>query len=276
MTLTGSDTFTGPTTISAGTLQVGNGGAGEFLGSQTVSIASNSALVFSHSDATTYAGAISGAGNLVQMGAGGNLVLTGSNAYTGNTFVSSGTLQVGNGTSGEFLASPTISNSGALVFNHADLLTYSGAISGPGSLTKMGTGILTLAGVNTYTGSTTLAAGELSVSSTANLPTASPIVFSGGFLQVTGTAMTSMAGYGSVNWSSFNGGFDIANAANTFTLSSPISGGGSLGNLGPGTLVVTASNGYTGGTTIGAGILQVSGSGTLGSGPVADNAAPGL
>ena len=136
-----------------------------------------------------------------------------------------------------------------------------------------GTGILTLAGTSsTYSGSTTLNAGELSISASNNLSPNSLLVFNGGVLQITGTALTSM-GTASVNWPTFNGGFDINNAANVFTVSNVIGGTGSLSKLGLGTLRLTASNSYSGGTTISAGTLQVSGSGTLGlsSGTVADN-----
>ena len=64
------------------------------------------------------------------------LTLAGSNAYSGATTVGGGTLQVGNGGSGEFLDSPSVTlfNSAALVFNHSDPLTYSGSIGGQGSL----------------------------------------------------------------------------------------------------------------------------------------------
>ena len=80
--------------------------------------------------------------------AGGVATLSGSNSYTGPTTINAGTLPIGNGTTGEYLASPTIANSGALVFNHTDTLTYSGAISGSGNLTQAGGGVLILAGSN--------------------------------------------------------------------------------------------------------------------------------
>ncbi len=150
--------------------------------------------------------------------------------------------------------------------------TYSGALSGSGGLTKTGTGILTLAGVNTYSGSTTLTAGELSISASNNLSANSPVLFNGGILQITGTAVTGLGNI-PVNWSAFNGGFDIANAANVFTLGNAVSGTGSLSKLGPGTLLLTASNNAYGNTTISAGTLQVGGAGSLGTGPVTDNAA---
>ena len=50
-----------------------------------------------------------------------------------------------------------------LIFNHSDALTYSGVISGNGSLAKLGAGTLTLTGSNSYTGTTTVSGGTLAV-----------------------------------------------------------------------------------------------------------------
>ncbi|WP_238200424.1 autotransporter-associated beta strand repeat-containing protein, partial [Methylobacterium tardum] len=53
-------------------------------------------------------------------------------------------------------------NGGGLdIADPANTFTLAQALSGPGSLTKLGPGTLTLAGTNTYTGPTTLAAGTL-------------------------------------------------------------------------------------------------------------------
>ena len=82
----------------------------------------------------------------------------GSNSYTGTT-ITAGTLQIGNGGSGQSLASPAVSNSSVVVFNHADGLTYSGVISG--TVVKTGSGTLSLTGSNAYTGSTTVSQGKL-------------------------------------------------------------------------------------------------------------------
>ena len=71
--------------------------------------------------------------------------------------------------------------------------TVSGIISGTGALTKAGSGTLTLSAINTYSGSTTLSAGAISISSSANLGAtpgsadADNIIFNGGTLNTTGT-----------------------------------------------------------------------------------------
>ena len=82
--LTGSNTYSGGTTISAGTLQIGNGTGSSSLGSGTVS--NNSALVFANGAASTYAGVISGTVALTQAGPG-TLALNGANTYSGPTTI---------------------------------------------------------------------------------------------------------------------------------------------------------------------------------------------
>src|SRR5205823_3309532 len=89
--LSGTNTFTGGTTISAGTLQLGNGGTTGTVPGNTIT--DNGTLAFSRSDTVTYSPVVSGSGALSQLGPG-NLILTGANTYTGATQVSGGTLTV--------------------------------------------------------------------------------------------------------------------------------------------------------------------------------------
>ncbi|MPZ38508.1 MAG: hypothetical protein GEU95_10635, partial [Rhizobiales bacterium] len=154
-------------------------------------------------------------------------------------------------------------SSGGGTFNTAADLTASGVISGPGALTKIGAGTLTLTGDNTYTGGTIIEAGTLSVSSDGNLgATTGGLIFIGGTLQNT-AAFTTARNITLIGGGTFQTDADL-------TVNGVISDvipqvGGALTKTGNGTLTLTGSNTYSGGTTINAGTLQIGSGGTSGS-----------
>ena len=168
----------------------------------------------------------SNAGTTLSVSGGGTLVLSGSNTYSGGTTVNAGTLQIGSGGSGEYLASPTItmSNNATTTFNHADTLLYAGAISGSGQLVKMGSGLLALtnsnASANTYSGATTISAGTLQIYGNNNeLPTTTALtIASSGVLDLAGNSQAVGTLSGSAGAIITNNSL-VASAASTLTVS---------------------------------------------------------
>ena len=94
LVLAGDNSYTGATTIAAGTLTIGNGGTSGSLG--TGAVINNGVLAFNRSDAVVFNTAMSGTGSLVKNGSG-TLTLQKQLSHTGGTTVNEGTLVVGAG-----------------------------------------------------------------------------------------------------------------------------------------------------------------------------------
>ncbi|MCF5935981.1 autotransporter-associated beta strand repeat-containing protein, partial [Xanthomonas perforans] len=148
LTLDGSNTYSGGTTLTAGTLV---GDSASLQGA----IVDNATLAFNQVADGVFNGSITGTGTVVKDGAGA-LLLNGANGYTGGTSIVAGTL-IGDTAS----VQGDITNNAALVFNQTTGGVYAGAVSGTGSLEKTGSGVLQLLGANTYTGGTVISAGSL-------------------------------------------------------------------------------------------------------------------
>jgi fibronectin-binding autotransporter adhesin len=154
--LTGANTYTGATTISAGMLQLGNGGTAGSL-SASSAITNNGTLAFKRSDTVTqgtdFASVISGTGGLSQNGAG-TLVLSGANTYTGATTVDAGTLVVGVNNIGSITSSVTVNDGG--------ILGGSGTITGSVTINEGGThNAGNSPGIQTVDGNVTYKAGSI-------------------------------------------------------------------------------------------------------------------
>jgi fibronectin-binding autotransporter adhesin len=129
----------------------------------------------------TLSGAITQAANRDLSFAGGTLTLTGTNNWTGNTTIQSGTTLVGNRNS---ISGTAIANSGLLIYDQASNAgSATQAITGTGNLTKRGTGALTLGAGSTYSGVTTVQAGTLAVND-ADIGSSSAVTLSGGTLRL--------------------------------------------------------------------------------------------
>ena len=258
--LTGANTYTGTTTISAGTLQIGNGGSTGSLGATTIT--NDSALAFNRSDALAFSSNVTGTGTVTQVGAGTTTV-TGAFTHTGGTTISAGTLQIGGGgTSGSI--DGNITTNATLAVNRSDAVTLGNLISGTGGFAQSGGGTTTLTNTNTYTGVTTVNSGTLAITSVANGGTPSNIgqastnlVLSGGKLQYNGATASTNRGI-TANAVAGNT-LEVTDSAATLTVGQ-LSGSGGLTKTGNGTLALTAVNSdMVGGLTITAGVVNMTG-----------------
>ena len=197
--LSANNTYSGGTTISSGTLQIGAGGT---TGSIVGNVTDNSTLAFNRSDSITFGGVISGTGTLTQQGAG-SLTLSGANTYSGGTVLQNGTLILGNskalGSGALTSVDPTVVYTNGIAINNSVILnglttlevdnsdsaTQSGVISGTSGINKVGTGSLTLSGSNTFSGGTTLSAGTLVIANPNGLGNGA-VTVSGGTLMTDG------------------------------------------------------------------------------------------
>ncbi|MDD5356579.1 MAG: autotransporter-associated beta strand repeat-containing protein [Candidatus Pacebacteria bacterium] len=232
LTLSGANTYTGPTTVSAGTLQAG------------VASVANVSGAFGKNSTVTMANVAGAALNITgfntQIGS-----LTGGGAAGGNVTLGSATLTVGG--------------------DNTSPAAYAGVLSGAGGLTKIGAGTLTLTGINTYAGATTIAAGTLNANSTSALGSggaANTLIFSGGALQASG-AITSP---GTRTLTLTSTGLIDTNGQSV-SIAGVMSGAGGLTKSGAGTLTLSAANTFTGKTSITGGALSVTNNGNLGATP---------
>ncbi|MEI8292590.1 MAG: autotransporter-associated beta strand repeat-containing protein [bacterium] len=326
LTLNGTNTYTGATTINAGTLSIAsitNGGVSGALGNSTNSAANlvlgggileytgssngstdrNFTLTAGTSSTisvTTAATSLTISGNaanttgaLTKAGSG-ILTLSGNNSYTGDTTITAGTLQIAStGLLAGGSYSGNMTNSGVFLFASNSNQTLSGILSGSGSLTKNGTGALTLSGSNSYSGGSTFNGGTIRIGnnnalgtgnwttnnnvtlassdSTARTITANYTSILGTGVTITlgeasgGTGNLTFTGSGNLNIGS--GVTRTLNVINTTSITQALISGANtnLTKTGIGTLILSANNTYTGATTINAGTLQIGNGGTSGA-----------
>ncbi|HFL2296534.1 TPA: autotransporter-associated beta strand repeat-containing protein [Salmonella enterica] len=225
LTLSGSNTYTGGTTINDGTLIATSVDA---LGSGDVT--DNAVLELNTGG--DFTNNISGSGQVVKSG-DETLTLSGTNSYTDGTLISGGTLVA---TNLEALGTGDVTNNATLELNTGGDFTNN--ISGSGQVVKSGDETLTLSGANSYTGGTTISGGTLVASNVEALGTG----------DVTNNATLEL---------NTGGTFDNA-----------ISGSGQVVKSGDETLTLSGANTYTGGTTINGGTLVASNVEALGSGDI--------
>ena len=125
-------------------------------------------------------------------------------------------------------------------------------------------------GINTYSGTTTISAGTISISADSGLgaapgsATAGHLTLNGGTLQSTAN-FTLNSNRGTALGSS-HGTFNV-NSGTTLNYGGAIAGSNNLTKLGSGSLILSGSSNYSGTTTITTGTVSVSSSDNLGLNP---------
>ncbi|MBY0501871.1 MAG: autotransporter-associated beta strand repeat-containing protein, partial [Alphaproteobacteria bacterium] len=222
--LTGiSNTYTGNTSVFAGSTLIGS--ADSFP--PTSSITNSGKLIFNQSTEGTYAGIIAGAGS-VEVTGGGKLTLTAiGNSYKRMT-INQGTTLIGNINTLSPAPISVDDSKSTLVFSQDFSGTFSNDITGKGSLHLQGGGSLTLAGKNTYKGDTTIANDGSNLIVTINETSSS--------LPLTSNVIDN----GTLTFNQPQSG--------TFTFGGNIKGLGEVVIIGPGTVNLTGTNNFQGGT----------------------------
>jgi len=285
------NTYNGTTTVTSGTLQIGNG---MINGSIAGDLVNNATVVFKRQDIFDVGNDISGTGSLETVGAG-TVTLTGNNSYTGATILTSGVLSLGSagalgstssidfsgGSIGGTLqftednyADPSASFSTAanqaykLDTNGQDVTLAANLTSTDSTLEKLGNGTLTLSGNNSFAGGTTLSGGTLSLGSAGALgdatnPAAGTISFAGGTLQYTAN---NQSDYSARFSSAANQAFSIDTNGRTVTFASDLtSSSATLTKLGSGTLALAGDNDLGGVVSLDGGTLRLGSSGAIGT-----------
>lgn len=224
--LTGTNSYTGATTVGAGTLSIGSGSTtGDISTTSAVSVATGAALRFNRSDAYSFGKVISGAGAVNQAG-GGTTTLGVANTYTGATTVTAGTLQLG--VNNAVPTGSAVSVSSGATLNLANFSQSTSGLTVNGTLALGTNGSLTLTG-----GTNTIAAitgsGTITVNSGATLTLTGAVSNSGVNIVLAGGTLNlgafthsigtlSLTANSTVNFSSTTSLTVAALAPSTFTL----------------------------------------------------------
>ena len=234
LTLSGANSYTGTTTISGGTLEIGEAGTlggGNYAGD----ISNGGALLYSSSANQTLSGFITGSGSITMSGSG-TLTLT----QTFNDF-------------------PTHYFNGAITVNSGTLIAPNEYWTlNPTSITVNG-GILNMQTRPSELGYLALNGGTVTSNGVENTSFGNIILYTDTTVHAGGAAVSTI----SVNQVKLRGtnGFDVS-AGSTLNLTSEVGeygGAGSLSKTGSGTLSLSGANTYTGTTAVNEGKLIVNG-----------------
>jgi fibronectin-binding autotransporter adhesin len=270
--LAANNSYSGGTVINAGTVQIGTGGTSGSLnvGSQVID---NGTIVFNSKTPITISGFganISGTGNVRIVT--GTLKATGNNSYTGWTEIDSGaTFQPSDGNSGIFSGvGSVITNNGTIFMTRQDAFVFgiSNNIVGTGKLVvdtgNQNSGLVNLAGTNTYTGGTFIGGSGI-VLGDGVTPNAGTILGNVVFTNTTGPSVNTFSQNKMLVFD-YPGDFTFTNAIlSRVSDGSSAANSGSVVQMGPGVLTLAGVNNYPGSTIVGTGTLRVGTGGTIGN-----------
>jgi autotransporter-associated beta strand protein len=188
---------------------------GEISGSASASLTTTAWTVGARNTTAVFAGVITG--NSVTKVGTGTWILTGNNTYSGTTTISGGAIQIGAGGNTGALGAGNVTDNASLVFNLYNNAVCPNNISGSGSLSQAGDGVLTLSVANTYSGPTFITAGTLALTNSGSIVSSTNINLSNGaLLDISGTTshtMTLVSGKMISGDGSVNGNFTVASGA---------------------------------------------------------------
>ena len=205
----------------------------------------------------TLNGTISGPGNIFATGTG-NLVLNGNNGFNNlnigggtvtvgtNTAAGAGNIVIGDGTtlaagvSGLVVANTIATPGAGRIDSEAGTFQLDGVISGPGSITKLGSGNLLLNGVNSFAGGLAIDAGTATLGTNAAAGTGT-IALAGGTTLAAGVSGLVLA-----NTVTTAGIGTIDSGPGVLSLNGVVGGPGSITKTGSGNLNLNAPNGFNG------------------------------
>jgi fibronectin-binding autotransporter adhesin len=252
--------------VTVGAVEVS--GANHTISGGTISM-TNTTWTVASSRTAIVGSTLAGTTGLAKSGSG-QLVLSGSNSYSGTTTISNGTLRIGNsGTTGSYSGDTVVASGGILAFSRTDAYTHGGAISGAGAVTKVDAGAVTLTASNSYSGVTTLFAGTLVADNSNALGTGNITFSSGG--GNTGTIRYTAASAGTdwgARFKNSTGTIRLDTDGNNVALAGAIDSSNTQGLVksGSGSLTLSGANAYTGTTSVTAGVLELASTGGAAAG----------